>query len=207
MDRWRCFVAVPVPDELRAALRSRLDAWRAEPDAPDLRWTDPQGWHLTLAFLGSVDVDTLAGIEQAVADAVARARPDRLSAGGLGAFPSPRRARVLWYGVADPDASLRTLADGVRERLAPLMPRLGDEAPFRGHVTVGRTRGQRGSDLGPWLARHAAPTGTVPLERVILYRSHLGGRGPARYEALGWATVGQTGWMRGTAGAEASVHE
>ena len=206
MDRWRCFVAVPVPDELRAALRSAIEVWRNEPDPPDLRWTDPAGWHLTLAFLGSVEVGILGAIELAVADAAARARPASLDAGGLGCFPSPGRARVLWYGVADPQATLRTLADGVHELLAPMVPSLGDEGPFRGHVTLGRARGRLGSDLSSWMTRHAAPTGTVPLERVILYRSHLG-TGPARYEALGWAPVGRTGWVQGTVGAEASVHD
>lgn len=206
MERWRCFVAVPVPEELRAALRSTLGAWRAEADVPDLRWTDPQGWHLTLAFLGSVDVDALAALQHAIADAASRSQPDRLSAGGLGAFPSPRRARVLWYGVADPDATLRTLADRVLELLEPLVPRLRDESPFHGHITLGRARAERGSDLSSWMGSHAAPAGTVPVERVILYRSHLGG-GPARYEVLGWAPVGATGWVHGTAGAEASVHD
>lgn len=207
MDRWRCFVAVPVPDELRAALRSRIEEWRAEPDAPDLRWTDPAGWHLTLAFLGSVEVEALGAVQRAVGAAAAQGRPDRLNAGGLGAFPSPRRARVLWYGVADPNGALRRLADQVRERLLPLVARLGEDGPFRGHVTLGRARAQRGTDLSSWMDGHAAPASTLPLERVILYRSHIGGRGPARYEVLGWAPVGGTGWMHGMAGAEASVHD
>jgi RNA 2',3'-cyclic 3'-phosphodiesterase len=206
METWRCFVAVPVPAELRASLRAAVDVWRLEPDAPELRWTDAAGWHLTLAFLGSVSEDSVAEIERAMTDAARAGQPGDVAAGGLGVFPAARRARVLWYGVTDPSGMLGHLASALRDRLVPLVPRLAGESPFRGHVTLGRARPERGIDLSGWLATHVAPAGTVPVDEVILYRSHLGGPGPARYEALASAPLGGVGQVGGHAAAEASIH-
>jgi 2'-5' RNA ligase len=206
MDRWRCFVAVPIPPDLRAALQAAVETSRAEPMAPDLRWTDPAGWHLTLAFLGSVAVDVVPAIERAVSDAASRGAPELVAGSGFGVFPAPRRARVLWYGLADERGFLRALAQDVRERLTPIVPQLAEDSTFRAHVTLARARAERGLDLSAWLEARAAPAGTVPVDRLILYRSHLGGRGPARYEALGFAPLGGAEWIKSDVGAEASVH-
>jgi len=204
-ETWRCFVAVPLPAELRARLQGAVETWRAEPMAPDLRWTDPAGWHLTLAFLGWVAVEELSAVERAVAEAASRGMAQSLATGGLGVFPTPRRARVLWYGVTYEHGSLRALAEDVRSRLIPRVPRLAGESPFRAHVTLARARAERGIDLSAWLEAHAAPPGAIPVDRLILYRSHLGGRGPARYEALGFAPLGGAGWIKADVAAEASV--
>ena len=37
-ERWRCFIAVPLPDGVRSELTDVVDSWRDEPHAPDLRW-------------------------------------------------------------------------------------------------------------------------------------------------------------------------
>lgn len=204
-ETWRCFVAVPMPAELRSRVETAVEAWRGEPVAPDLRWTDPVGWHLTLAFLGLIPVEELPAVERAVAEAAYRGAAEPVPAGDLGVFPSPRRARVLWYGVGDEHGTLRALAGEVRSRLMPLVRRLAEESPFRAHVTLARARAQRGIDLTAWLEAHAAPPGVIRIDRLILYRSHLGGRGPARYEALGFAPLGGAGWIKADVGAEASV--
>jgi RNA 2',3'-cyclic 3'-phosphodiesterase len=206
METWRCFVAVPVPSVLRANLQAAVDLWRSEPEAPDLRWTDPTGWHLTLAFLGWVAADAVPGIERAMADAARAGQPGQVESGGLGVFPAPRRARVLWYGVSDPSGLLGNLATSMRDRLIPLVPGLAAESSFRGHVTLARARAERGIDLSGWLSTRVAPAGTVPVDEVILYRSHLGGPGPARYEALESSPVGRAGKVGGRAAAEASIH-
>ena len=41
IERWRCFIAVPLPPGLRVDLTDVVSAWRGEPDGLDLRWTDP----------------------------------------------------------------------------------------------------------------------------------------------------------------------
>jgi 2'-5' RNA ligase len=112
---------------------------------------------------------------------------------------------VLWYGLTDADGVAASLAKGIRRTLSPMVPGLDDGSPFRPHVTLGRAKAERGVDLVSWIAGRAVPTGVVPLERVILYRSHLG-RGPAHYEPLGGVTVGTGAQIVRNVETEASVH-
>ena len=205
IERWRCFVAVPLPAGLRADLTDVVAAWKGEPHQPDLRWTDPAGWHMTLAFLGWIEAGLSEEILERMAAPARRARPVKLTAGGLGAFPSPARARVLWYGLADTDGVAASLASAIRHALAQIVPRADDGTPFRPHVTLARARAERGADLRSWMTGRAVPSGVAPFERVILYRSHLG-RGPAHYEPLGAVTLGTGAHVVRNVEAEASVH-
>jgi RNA 2',3'-cyclic 3'-phosphodiesterase len=200
MEKWRCFVAVSVPAPLRASLAGAVSRWRAEVDAPNLRWTDPDGWHVTLAFLGWQDSSFVAALLDAIRTPVAAAAPMTFEGGALGAFPTARRARVVWYGISDPGDRLASLATAVRSALMPLVPRVADESEFRAHLTLARARDDRGANLSGWLEGHSAPAGRLPVDRVVLYRSHLGGHGPARYEELKSLTLGER------VGAEVSVH-
>jgi RNA 2',3'-cyclic 3'-phosphodiesterase len=183
-ERWRCFVAAPIGDELRAMLAANVAAWRERPDLDGLRWTEPGSWHLTLAFLGPVGADVVPGIAAAMSDAAARSGPMTLAGGGLGAFPSSARASVAWCGIVDGDGSLRRLARDLRAALG------ADEAqPFRPHVTIARASGPP-VDLRAFLAGNGGPSMTFRTDRVELMRSHLG-RGPARYELVASAILGE----------------
>ena len=80
----------------------------------------------------------------------------RCATGGLGAFPSPGSARVLWYGVADPDGRLAALAGDLTGALG-----LDGRGPFRPHVTLARAR-REPVDLRRWLgAAASAPEGVL----------------------------------------------
>lgn len=179
---WRCFVAVPLDDELRVALANAVAGWRARPEAGALRWAEPSAWHLTLAFLGSVPVSHVDDIAAAVRRAVERRRAFSVPTGGVGAFPSPRAARVAWYGVVD-DGRLGDLAGALRAGLQV------EGASFRAHVTLARSSARAGVDLREWLALADPPRGRLEVDRVELMRSHLG-HGPARYETLATVTLG-----------------
>lgn len=185
-ERWRCFVAVPIGDSLRRDLAGVVDGWRSRPELEGLRWTDPESWHVTLAFLGSVDAAETSRLGALIEDVAAQNEPMQLRTGDLGAFPSAGRARVLWYGIADPDGSLAALS-------ADLHAALGMEvaAPHRPHVTLARA-GRQTLSLRTWLEHASAPAGELAVHRLELKRSHLG-RGPARYETLASASMGATG--------------
>jgi 2'-5' RNA ligase len=185
-ERWRCFVAVPLGKELRRELsRAVSDLRAAIPEAAEgLRWTEPDGWHLTLAFLGWVSPEGVEAIGRAVASVAAGRGPFEVSTGGLGGFPSRHRIRVLWYGLADRAPQLGELAKATRLALG-----VDDGSPFRAHLTLARSRAERGIALPETIWQMTLPSGRIAVDRLVLYRSHLG-RGPARYESLGEAPLG-----------------
>ena len=182
-ERWRCFVSVPLPDPLRTALATAAAGWRLRDDLAGMSWTDPAGWHVTLAFLGGTEPDRVPDLMRRLAEATAGHRRWLADTGGLGGFPSASRARVAWYGVADPDRTFVRLAADVRHAL-----RIDDGSRFRAHVTLGRAR-RDPVDLREWIATASAPEGHLDVAGVELMRSHLG-RGPARYETLAVASLG-----------------
>jgi 2'-5' RNA ligase len=177
-DRWRCFVAAPLTEAVRSELVASVAGWRGQPPANDLRWAAPDGWHLTLAFIGSVPRTSVDELLAPIARVARAHRPTHVETGRLGAFHRPGSARVLWYGVADPDGALAALA-------ADLAGALGLEGgPFRAHITLARAR-RRPVDLRGWIdeASLAAPSGILEVGSIELVRSDLGA-GPARYETL-----------------------
>ena len=178
-EGWRCFVAIRLDDTIRLSLSECVARWRREVPPDALRWVDPDGWHLTLAFLGDVEPERLSDTEATIAGIAAEHRPTDVATARLGAFPRPGSARTLWYGVNDPGGVLTTMAGALVAALD-----LAPEEPFRPHITLARAR-RRAIDLRGWIeeASEWAPTGRLPVESLHLVRSHLGA-GPARYETL-----------------------
>jgi 2'-5' RNA ligase len=182
-ERWRCFVAVPIGAALRENLRVAVEPWRSRGDLAGLRWADAEGWHVTLAFLGSTDPATVPALIERLASVAEAHQGSEATTGGLGAFPSAARARVAWYGIEDGEGRLASLGADVANALG-----LEASRRLRPHVTLARAR-REPADLRPWLASASAPTGVLVADRIELVRSHLGG-GPARYETLAAITLG-----------------
>ena len=182
-ERWRCFVALPIGDSLRSDLAAAVAGWRDQPDLAGLRWTAPESWHVTLAFLGSIPASSVMQVAERISGVTAAHAPMACASGGLGAFPKPPRARVAWYGIADADGRLAALAADLWRTLE-----LDAGGPFHPHVTLARARGAP-IDLRTWLATASAPSGELVVDRLHLMRSHLGA-GPARYETLALMQLG-----------------
>ena len=75
----RLFVALVPPADALAELAAAVDALRS---TPGLRWTRPEQWHVTLAFLAEVDDRTRDGARPAARAGGAPARPAHAGAGG-----------------------------------------------------------------------------------------------------------------------------
>ena len=183
--RWRVFLAIEVPDAVRDALSGPLDA--LEPLRELVRINAVDRIHLTLHFLGHLPRSDVERLQPALAPVVARHQRFRITAEGVGAFPDIRRPRVLWAGIAGPDLS----------RLSALQKDLGDvirkagltsEDRFHPHLTLARVArpptAQERAVIREWSVQWAATAfGEIPVDRVRLMRSQLGG-GPARYTTL-----------------------
>jgi len=109
----RAFVAVFPPPEVRRAL---IEAAKAH---PDFRLTDPRRVHLTLKFLGDVSPSALPRIIAALEPVRDEHEPFDTVTSSFGAFPSPRRARILWAGLGEGAEQIRALAETLEACLEP----------------------------------------------------------------------------------------
>ncbi|HWQ70042.1 MAG TPA: RNA 2',3'-cyclic phosphodiesterase [Patescibacteria group bacterium] len=178
----RAFVAANLNPDLKAALamvQDRLKATRA-----DVGWVRPENLHLTLKFLGQVEEDRIGAIGQAIAAAATGCGPVRLVFQGLGAFPRPREARVVWIGLSHGSEALVALQAKIEAALESL-GFAGEARPFTAHLTLGRVRGPaRREQLARALTEAPAEAlGEMVLDRIELMRSDLSAGG-ARYSIL-----------------------
>ncbi len=134
-----------------------------------IRWTSPERWHVTLAFMGDPDEDVdedvaehLAPLEQQPSIAQARLA-------GAGAFGR----QVLWIGLEDSPA-LDTLA-GVARSIPALVRGTGvvpDRRAWRPHLTIARLRAGSPDVLVHALAAYRGPAWDI--DELHLVRSSGG---------------------------------
>lgn len=173
----RLFVAVDVPERERRALARALAPWREA--LPGARWSPPENWHVTLKFLGSVAPGLRGWVGEALATAARAAGPFATRLTAMGAFPSSRRARVLWAGLADPHGRFEALSSALD---AALEREFAPEArAFTPHLTVARFREQVALD--PAVLAVDVPGAEFEVGELVLYRSVLQ-RPHARYEPI-----------------------
>jgi 2'-5' RNA ligase len=173
----RMFVAVIPAPHVVEDLDEFLSVRR---DAAEFRWSDPEQWHLTLAFSAAVPDRSIDELGDRLARVAGRQRSFDLSVGGGGAFPDPDRARVLYARLAASDeatAALDRLAAGCRAAMSGSGARV-DGQRFRPHLTLGRLG--RPAAVTRWVRLLDAYEGPVwRVDEIALVASHLG-EGPRR---------------------------
>ena len=178
----RMFVAAVPP---AAALEDLEDFLSVRREAGAFRWTVPEQWHVTLAFLAQVPDRAYDDLLERLARAARKRRTMRAAIVGGGAFPHVGRARVLWAGVEVDDAEeLRRLATGCRAAASKAGIEVTGER-FKPHVTLARVG--RPVEATPWVRLLAGYRGPeFAIEEISLIASHLG-EGPRkrpRYEVV-----------------------
>ncbi len=186
----RLFVALSFADAVRRSVWDQTRSLR-EADLP-VRWVRAEQLHITLRFLGSVEIPRIAAVRDALDRAAAGARPFRLVLRDVGAFPSPARARVVWVGV-EPEPALTDL----HGRLEAALEEIGfepEKRPFHAHVTLGRARPPRGLARGALeeASRAASVHEAAEITHLHLMRSRLSSAG-ARYSVEAASPLGGRG--------------
>jgi 2'-5' RNA ligase len=177
-DKIRLFVAARVPDMILQRLASATEELRKE--FPDARWVPISNQHVTLKFVGSFGRANLDEAQAAVVAATTGSSPTDISLGGIGAFPSARRIRVLWAGLDDPTGMMAELAGKLDNAFEALgVTREGRD--FSAHITIARFPAPVArSEPLPKLALGDL---SFRLASVELFSSRLSPHG-ARYEIL-----------------------
>ncbi|MCA1688796.1 MAG: RNA 2',3'-cyclic phosphodiesterase [Actinobacteria bacterium] len=167
----RIFVAVFPPPEVRRAL---VGAARELPVVGEVHWTRPENVHLTLKFLGDVSGDDLDRVAEALEPVRLRHGSFEAGLSGFGAFPSARRARILWASTGEGSKRLGALARDVDASLEPLGFEREDRA-YVPHLTLGRAGGR---PVALEAVETPPPVPGFTVRNVELVESVLGGAGP-----------------------------
>ena len=181
----RLFLAVNLPDELRAQLDSAIAPCRST--APEARWTRADSWHLTLVFLGERPAAQIPALREQVTSACRTIAPFPIWFAGTGCFPSASHPRVLWAGLAGGATQLIALQRAVSRALVRAALARPEEH-YIPHLTLARLPDHmehtNRADLGRrWSAFSLPPLPEVPVQDVHLMQSELG-RDGARYTAI-----------------------
>ncbi|WP_456475473.1 RNA 2',3'-cyclic phosphodiesterase [Candidatus Pyrohabitans sp.] len=144
----------------------------------------PEALHITLKFLGEIPEARVEEVHSAMKRAFASSTSFNFSIKGVGAFPSARRARVVWAGVSEGSAELVELQLKLEKELL----RLGfppEKRAFVPHITLARVKMMHARrEVARFIARHADDElGQVLASEVKLMKSTLTPKG-AVYSAL-----------------------
>jgi 2'-5' RNA ligase len=170
----RTFIAVDTSTGAIARLQSEIMS-AAGWSPRDVKPVEPQNFHFTLIFLGEKSDSEVSGIKDKMAQV--QFEPFSLTYSGVGAFPKPASARVVWVGV-DPAGGQRLVA--LANDVVAKMAELGFQAdrPFSPHMTIFRAKG-RPVGIGDIASKYPGRTfGTDLVDRVHLKKSDLTPSGP-----------------------------
>lgn len=178
--QWRVFVALQLPEPVRARVAAQQNLLKEKFRDPGLRWTNPDQFHLTLRFLGYVPSETAPAISTALQNACSRFHSFEVKARRAGAFPDLRRPRVLWIGLEEPTGSLSALRQAICDATQPFTDEF-EEARFSAHVTLARVK-EISRQCSAELGRHIETLsqldfGTWRVTELELIRSQLGSAG------------------------------
>ncbi len=186
----RMFVAVVPPESVVEDLEEFVGPRRGE---VPFRWTQPDQWHLTLAFSSEVPDRSYDDLVDRLGRAARKRSPVEARIAGGGAFPHVARAKIIYAGVETDAEELRRMATGARAAVAKSGAEV-DGQRFKPHLTLARiNRPVEASRFVRLLDAYDGPTWTV--DEIALVASYLG-QGPrnrARHEVVETFSLGRAG--------------
>jgi 2'-5' RNA ligase len=182
----RTFIALELDESLQAYLGGIIH--RMAQELPNLRWVDPAGIHLTLAFLGELSDEQLVEAMQAAELAARKVPPFGYRLSHAGVFGSPRQPRVIWIGIDEPTGRLLQLHQALNQELEQRGFEV-DKRPFSPHLTLCRIKTPLKPDEQQRLQRLIAArdvissASTYHVRHLSVMKSELSRTG-ARYTCL-----------------------
>ncbi len=165
----RLFNALEIPDDIRQSLSMLRGG------LPGARWLDRENYHLTLRFVGDIDMH----IAEEIAHGLARVRRGSfmLRLDGVGSLGT-RKPHAIVARVAPSPALSELQAE--QERLIQRIGLAPEQRKYTPHVTLARLRGAAPRDIAEYLsARGGFTAGPFEVSRFVLYSSKAStGGGP-----------------------------
>ena len=134
----RAFIAISLPKELKKFLKDLQG--QLQTSGLKASWPKPETMHLTLKFLGNINISKLDSFRTCMMKAVTGISIHTLYASGIGVFPSVKKARVIWSGTRGQTDVLEKLANRLEVILFEDMGIKKENKRFSPHLTVARVK-------------------------------------------------------------------
>ena len=183
----RTFLAVELSDALRvhlSTLQQELKLRLTRELSRDVRisWVQPTSIHLTIKFLGDIDEQLVAPMQDAMSEVVRGHCAIHVPLERLGVFPRLQQPRVLWVGPSeqwergDDAKRLVSLHRAIDDCCGTLNLAM-DERSWSPHLTLARVK-EGGRSMGRLLAQSGVmdrplAMGSLPVDAIVLIKSEL----------------------------------
>ncbi|HIE31226.1 MAG TPA: RNA 2',3'-cyclic phosphodiesterase [Methanosarcinales archaeon] len=175
----RTFIAVDLPEAFVDTVADVQQEFRGI----NIKLVDPKQVHITMKFLGDVPEKSIPDIGDALSGIECESFAAKVH--GVGAFPKPSYARVVYVG-ASPEDAFNRLYTEVERVLKPLGFKREKRA-FTPHATLARVKNiskDQRIKLADIISRQSAiEVGTMTVDILKLKKSTLAPKG-AIYETL-----------------------
>ena len=164
----RLFTALDIPSHLHPDIKD------LQSDLPNARWSPATNWHITLNFLGDVNENMIADID----DALMQLDMDdfQICLQGFGCFTDEGRAQYLWAKPM-PDENLHKCHQKL-QRLLEKEEIIFEKRHFVPHMTLAKVKKTPEATLKNYITENEKFKSTFFFaENVILYQSHLSKHG------------------------------
>ncbi len=134
----RAFFAIQLPQVVKVKIKTSCAAIQQDISSINLKWVNPENLHITLKFLGEIDLQLVGMYSKLVNDRVGRLKAFELEIMGMGVFPQIKKARVLWVGCNNCDSLLQ-----ISKMLEEIGSNLGlplETKKFSAHITIARIK-------------------------------------------------------------------
>ncbi|MCS6874237.1 MAG: RNA 2',3'-cyclic phosphodiesterase [Pyrinomonadaceae bacterium] len=169
----RIFVAVDLSEEIQLKVAQYIEELRQAFSNLKVGWERKEKLHLTLKFLGEIELKKVKWLEKVVSDVARDFTPFTIEISGTGFFGSKSYPRVLWLGVSDNSGCLERLQK-ILDLECQKVGFKSENRDFKAHLTIGRIRQpELASELLQEHLRRGFLGGEFQVSEVVIYESQL----------------------------------
>lgn len=172
----RIFIAVRIDPE--ETLKKMISAFKSVLKDENIKWTNQENMHLTLAFLGDTEEKQINVINSMMTNSCEGFGRFELKIKGAGVFKNLNDPRVIWAGI-DISERLNQLNSLIKTGLDEAGTKM-EERLFRPHLTLARIKHiNPGNSLKDLIEKYRdTELQVVTVNEIILYESILLPQGP-----------------------------
>lgn len=170
----RVFFAIPLDEEIKNII-DRFNSENICPLFEDIKKVPKENLHITLKFIGEIGEDIVNAIHKKITQPILIHNTFTTYAQGLGVFPSPQKAKIMWIGLKNNIDKVTTIYNSISDILDDLKIEDDNEKNFHPHITINRfKKSPLPNKINSIIDKYKDKEfGTISVNSITLYQSIL----------------------------------